>query len=390
MNANPRAARPALLLTTTLPPRIGGMENYYGEIARRVPSGTLLASAPLTPGWREADPEFPVEIRRPPIPHEEAGRFVWVVVWWIWTLATVLRRNVTLLHCGNVKPTGYLGLWTKRLTGRPYSLFFHGMDVEKAIVRLARGGPRARSLRRILDGADLVFANSRDTVARLERAGVNPARVRLLHPGVDVERFRPADEASSPSAPVLVTVGRYAERKGVGRVIRLLPRLCERHPGLTLRIAGRRQEENLARLAADVGAADAVRFLGEIDDRELPTLYRSADLFVMPSWEDEQTSSVEGFGIVYLEAAACGVPSIGGRTGGVADAIEDGVTGLLADPGDEEDLFRKIDRLLTDRDERREMGRRARERAEREFTWDRAAEILHRETEAVLATRAAR
>jgi phosphatidylinositol alpha-1,6-mannosyltransferase len=324
-----------------------------------------------------------------PVPHERAGRFLWVLRWWLWLLPVVRRRRVRFLHCGNLTPTGYLGTWTKRWLGTPYALYLHGMDVEKAIRKLARGGTRARSLRRILDGADRLFANSRDTVARLERAGCDPARIRLLHPGVDVARFRETAPASprDPDSPVLLSVGRYAKRKGVDRVIRILPTLRERFPGLRLRVAGRRQEESLGPLVRELDVADAVEFVGEVDDARLPELYRSADLFVMPSWEDPATSSVEGFGIVYLEAAACGVPSVGGRTGGVADAIEEGVTGLLAEPGDDEDLRTKIERLLADPEERRAMGAAARARAEREFTWDRAARIVEEEMREVLARR---
>ncbi len=394
MREDSPAAGPSLLLTTTFPPRIGGMELYYGEIARRMPAGSILASAPRTEGWRTFDPTFPVPILRPLVPHDRAGLFIWVATWWIWTLFTVVRHRVSFLHCGNLTPTGYLGSWTKRLVGLPYSLYLHGMDVEKALGKLARGGTRGRALRRILDGADVLFANSRDTAARLERAGVEPGRIRLLHPGVDTERFCPAAggaiRGESEGGPILLTVGRYAQRKGVDRVIRLMPRLRERFPGVRLRIAGRRQEENLAPLVREAGVVDAVEFLGEFDDAGLPDLYRAADLFVMPSGEDAATGSVEGFGIVYLEAAACGVPSIGGRTGGVADAIEEGVTGLLADPEDDQDLHDKLADLLASPERLGEMGDAARRRAEGQFGWDRAARIVDAEVRRVLAERADR
>lgn len=423
---------PSLLVTTNYPPHIGGMEEYYAQLARHLDERPVFVSTTKAPaagggaagegggaprgdvagGGDAADRGVAAagddpRVLRLPFRRSSANRFVWVIAWWLTIVPLILRHGIRFLHCGNLTPSGYLGLWTKRLLGIPYSLTFHGMDVERAIRKREKGGPRARTAARILAAADIVFANSRDTRDRLARLGVAPERVRLLPPGVDAERFRPreaggadggaggeasggADAATDGAArpATLLTVGRYAARKGVADVLRVLPRVAERRD-VRFVIAGREQEENLAPLVAELGLEDRVRFAGEVTPDDLPALYRSADLFVMPSREDETTGSVEGFGIVFLEAAASGIPSIGGRSGGMADAIVDGETGYLVTPGDLDEIADRITRLLTDDDLRAQLGRAGRARVLTEFTWAAMGRKAGEEMRRVLAKRPA-
>ncbi|HMB68888.1 MAG TPA: glycosyltransferase, partial [bacterium] len=348
-----------------------------------VPGGRVVVSAPRAGDWRAADREDPLVVSRPPFGRMGSGRFVAVLLWWLWALVLVIRHDVRFLHCGNVTPNGYVGYWMHRTLGLPYALYFHGMDVERFARKEARGGPRARVVRRILDRAAVVFANSRDTVARLERIGVAGDRIRLLHPGVDAERFRPGPVndpalAALADGPTLLTVGRYARRKGVDLVLRALVTVRRRVP-CRLLVSGRDQEENLRPLVDELGLGDAVRFLGEVPAAALPDLYRAADVFVMPAREEADTGSVEGFGIVFLEAAASGVPAVGGRSGGMGDAVADGETGFLVDPDDADGLAARLLEILEDPELAERLGRRGRERALADFSWDRAGRIVGEE-----------
>ena len=130
--------------------------------------------------------------------------------------------------------------------------------------------------------------------------------------------------------------------------------------------------ERLEALALRLGVADAVRFVGAIPNEELALWYSLGEVFVMPS--RSEPPDVEGFGIVFLEAAACERPVVAARAGGVPDAVADGISGLLVEPNDEEGLARALIELLSDPARRADLGRRARERVLAEFTWDRVAE----------------
>jgi phosphatidylinositol alpha-1,6-mannosyltransferase len=141
-------------------------------------------------------------------------------------------------------------------------------------------------------------------------------------------------------------------------------------------IVGRRQEENLAGLVRELRLGGAVHFYGEVSEEELPDFYRAASVFVMPAWEEESTGSVEGFGIVFLEAAASGIPSIGGKSGGIPDAIRDPETGFLVDAKNEEALAASLIDILSHDEKRKAMGRSARQLAENEFDWGRAAGVV--------------
>jgi phosphatidylinositol alpha-1,6-mannosyltransferase len=365
----------SLLVTVNYPPSIGGIERYYAELALHMPAGSIEVSTPPLAGSREHDASHPVRVWRPPIPRRQSHKLVFVFVWWLHVLGVCVRRRIRLLHCGNFTPAGYICRWTKRWLGIPYVIYFHGMDIEKAARKMERPGWRSRALRAILDDASMVFANSRDTMRRVIRSGVPEEKIVSLSPGVDLDRFQPGAPASPRAAqfagrPVLLTVGRYAKRKGIDLVVRALPLVRREIPEAQLVILGRRQEENLAPLVRELGLDGAVHFFGEVEESELPDFYRAASGFVMPAYEEEDAASVEGFGIVFLEAAASGIPSIGGRSGGIEDAIVDGETGFLVEGRNVDDLAARMREILGCETRRRQMGEKARARVLAEFNWE--------------------
>ena len=229
--------------------------------------------------------------------------------------------------------------------------------------------------------ATRIVAVSRYTEALLVELGVPEDRIRIVHPGCDVNRFGPVGVSDELRARVtqgrahqhlILTVGNLVERKGHDTVIRALPLLPKGANDVLYLIAGDGPyRAALEKLAADLGVASQVLFLGRVPSDELPLLYSLADSFVMVSRQRLDACDVEGFGIVFIEAAACGKPAIGGRSGGVQDAIVDGVTGLLVDPLDSAAVANAITSLLLNPGLRERLGTAARERALRHFTWSR-------------------
>jgi glycosyltransferase involved in cell wall biosynthesis len=205
--------------------------------------------------------------------------------------------------------------------------------------------------------------------------GAPPSRTRVIYGGVDCGRFRP--DAGAPRDGVL-SVGRLTPHKGVDRVIAALPE------GATLTVAGtgghdpEPPERDYPRLLRRLARGRAVRFLGAVPDDDLAGLYRRAAVFALPSVRrtcyGREIAVVELLGLTVLEAMASGTPVVCSRVGGVAEIVEDGVTGFLVEPGDVDGLRDRLDRLLRDRALAARLGRNARERAVERFTWDACAE----------------
>jgi phosphatidylinositol alpha-1,6-mannosyltransferase len=261
-------------------------------------------------------------------------RFSLASLWAAWRF-----RPVDVVFCGHVFMAP-LAVLLARLLGARYWLQAHGTDI---------WNDRRSSVRRAIEAADQVTTVSRGTRQRLLGwVDLAPERVRVLPNTVD-ERFAPGpalpalrESLKLGPGPILLTVGRLAasERyKGHELIFAALPALSARFPGLVHVVVG--DGDDRARLEARAAelAGNAVRFLGYVPDEELPDLYRLADLFVMPSAE-------EGFGIVYLEAAACGLRVIGGAGGGSGDAVPDARVGELVDPADLAGLVGAVTRLL--------------------------------------------
>jgi len=277
-------------------------------------------------------------------------------------------------------PLGALG----PALGLPYGVVVHGAEVT-----LPARMPGSRPvLRRVLRGAVSVVAAGGYPAAEATRLAGRGLPVQVVPPGVDVDRFRPlspedkrrarADAGLPVDGRLVVGMSRLVPRKGFDVLIAAAALLSPTRPDLTVALAGAgRDHPRLERLITATGAP--VRLLGFVADAAMPALLGSADVFAMPCRSRWGGLEQEGFGIVFLEAAACGVAGVAGASGGSHEAVESGQTGFVVSrPGDPVAVAGALARLLDDADLCRAMGATARRRAEQLFSYDRLAGVLAR------------
>ena len=369
-----------LLVTNDFPPKVGGIQNYLWELWRRLPpESTTVLTTPYR-GANDFDAQQPIRIERDRskvlLPTRALARR-------IDKLAAELDVDLVLLD--PAVPLGIVGPWLER----PYGVVVHGAEVTVP-GRLPIAGS---VLRRVLSGAEVVIAAGGYPAAEARRcAGIDLPTI-IVPPGVDTDRFVPLGDGErkevrrrlgfDPDAPLIVGMSRLVPRKGFDVVIDASAELANRWPTLQVAIAGSgRDRARLERRAKRRGAP--VRFLGRVDDADLIPFLGSADVFAMLCRNRWAGLEQEGFGIVFLEAAACGVPVVAGLSGGSAEAVVDGQTGIVVEhPRETSAVVRAIERLLKDAVLARQLGDAGRHRAEVEFTHDRLATLLHQELERI-------
>jgi D-inositol-3-phosphate glycosyltransferase len=274
--------------------------------------------------------------------------------------------------------SGRAALAAARPLGIPVVQTFHALGIVKRRHQGAKDTShpgRIPAERAIMRRADWIVATCSDEVSELEREGAPLGRVSVVPCGVDIAQFAPAGRserrAASPAHPRLVVVGRLVERKGIGNAIAALREL----PGVELVVAGGPTRDQLASdleagrlmtLAAELGVADRVLMCGRVEREDVPALIRSADAVLCVPW-------YEPFGIVPLEAMACGVPVIATAVGGMLDSVVHGVTGLHVPPRDPGAIARAAHELLADPVRRKQMGAAGVRRARELFCWERVA-----------------
>ena len=337
------------LLTLDFPPSVGGVQQYLYELCRRIGRHCCLTTVVPrgNPALFKGEPfrVLPVHSSQP---------------WYFARVLAMLRPHLTLVghaHSRLLLPAAVLS------RGR-YMALTHGNDFEAAQLRW-----HAPIFNRLLSGAHPLVTNSRANARRLRDLGLPEPEIIL--PGTDPDRFTPM-HAPHTGPPIILTVARLVSRKGIDTVLKALPPLLQLAPRLQYWIVGEGPEQSsLVQLVQDLQLSDAVRFLNSVSAADLPELYRRASIYVMPSREEYHTGSVEGFGIVYLEASASGLPVVAARSGGAAEAVIEDETGLLVPPDDPPALAKALARLLNDSALRQRLGSNGRSWVENEMNWDR-------------------
>lgn len=373
-----------LLFTYDFPPMGGGIARWMAAVASGYPRGALTVSTGTLPGSAAADASVPQHVDRIAI-HSERLRTVQGQLTWS-RRANILARDpaVRFAWCATVRPAGFPAHWAFRRTGLPYGIIMHGGDLLTLRARIARHPLKRRLMRSILGDAAVWVANSEWTAARcrelLREIDLDSAAppVRVIPLGTNPEHWR-ADPMAAvafrrrrglPAGRWLVTVARLVEYKGIDDGIRVVARLLKDHPDLQYAVIGRGPDASRLRaLSAELGVTDRLHLLTDVGDDELAAGYSIGDIYV--GLTRETPTDVEGFGISFVEAAACGLPVVAVRSGGIPDAVNDGETGLLFRPGDLPSVAAGVDRLLRQPDLARQMGQAGRERVERYLNWDR-------------------
>ena len=356
-----------LLVTNDFPPKVGGIQSNLGELWRRLPPGDVTV---LTTPWEgaaafDAAQAFRIVRRRSRVllPTPATVRA-------IEALAGEVGADLVVLD-----PALPVGLAGPRLS-RPYAVVLHGAEVTvPGRLPLTRG-----LLAGVLRGAAHVIAAGPYPATEGERAAGRPLPVTVVPPGVDVNRFRPLAAADRDGVRarfglpvegrVVVSVSRLVPRKGMDVLIDAVARLRAERPDVVLAIGGTgRDRPRLERIARRRRLP--VRFLGRVPDGDLPDLLAAADVFAMLCRDRWFGLEQEGFGIVFVEAAAAGVAQVAGDSGGAADAVEDAETGLVVRrPRDVGAAAAALATLLDDDERRHAMGTASRRRAVEELSYD--------------------
>jgi phosphatidylinositol alpha-1,6-mannosyltransferase len=362
-----------LLVTNDYPPRVGGIQTLLHSVCRHLPPDRIAVLAPRWPGSDAFDAGEPYEVVRFPAsfawPTPRTKRFVHDV-------AREVDAEAVLF--GSAYPLAILGPSLAR-AGTPYLCGIHGFEYWLSMT------PGSHALMRLATGrAARVVVMSSAFIARVVRTAV-PARVPVSvnHPGVDLDRFNPdvdpgtvRDRHGLADRPVVVCVSRLVRRKGQDSLIRAMRRIRERVPDAVLLVVGEGPyRRSLERLAADAPAGSVV-FSGEVPQVEIAAHYAAGDVFAMPCRTRLAGLEVEGLGLVFLEAAACGRPVVVGDSGGARETLLDGTTGALVDGRDAGVVADAVAAFLADHEAARAAGQAGRAFVERVFTWERSVERL--------------
>jgi phosphatidylinositol alpha-1,6-mannosyltransferase len=359
-----------LVLTNDFPPRPGGIQFFVHALAMRLPPDSVTVYAPAWEGAAKFDAGLPFPVVRHPTS----------LMLPVPSVARRAERIVAAGGCdtvlfGAAAPLGLLALGLRKAGAKRLIALTHGHEAGWAAL------PAARTLlRRIGDSVDTVTYLGEYTRVRLARA-LSPAavaRMTRLTPGVDTSEFYPGAGGKAirerwglGTRPVVVCVSRMVPRKGQDTLIHAWPLVKATTPDATLLLVGDGPyRSRLERMARHLGVDGSVVFTGAPARAELPAYFDAGDVFAMPCRTRRHGLDVEGLGMVFLEAAATGLPVVGGDSGNSADAIRDGETGYVVPGVSVADLADRLNRLLTDPSAAKAMGDKGMAWVHQEWRWE--------------------
>jgi phosphatidylinositol alpha-1,6-mannosyltransferase len=365
-----------LVVTNDFPPRVGGIQSFVHSLASHLPPGELVVYAPKWNGAPEFDARQAFEVVRHPtslmLPTPDVLR---------------RARDIARTHqCesvwfGAAAPLALLAPALRRDPGvRQVVASTHGHEVGWAKLPVAK-----QLLAHIGANCDTITYLGEYTLQRLRKACGPRTHFERLPSGVDSQQFSPAADGAMVrrrhgllGRPVVVCVSRLVARKGQDVLIRALPQIQRTIPDAALLIVGGGpHREQLERMVREAGLDRDVVITGSVPFAELPAHYASGDVFAMPSRSRLHGLEVEGLGIVYLEANACGLPVVAGDSGGAPDAVLEGKTGYVVDGRSVDAVADRVSTLLGDEALRRRMGAAGREWVTSEWQWPTLAAKLH-------------
>jgi len=356
-----------LVVTNDFPPRQGGIQTFVAALLARRPPDSLIVLASDAPGSAEYDAALPYPVVRRPtgmlLPTPGVARQA---------VELARRHGCDSAFFGAAAPLGLLAP-ALRAAGVGHLVgATHGHETGW----VALPGSR-QVLQRIAGDLDVLTYISEYTRSRLAPALSGRTRLAQLSPGVDVDHFTPAADGAAVrrryglgDAPVVVCVSRLVPRKGQDVLVAAWPRVLARHPGARLLLVGGGPAERpLRRAVATRGLERSVVLTGPVAAGELPAHYAAGDVFAMPCRTRRGGLDVEGLGMVFLEAAACGRPVVAGTSGGAPETVREGVTGHVVEPRSADAVATTIADLLADPVRARLLGSAGRSWVEQRWSW---------------------
>jgi len=377
----------SLLITMEFPPQMGGVATYYYNICKNLPTDKIIVLAPEYPDSQNFDKKQNFTIIRSHIINRLINSkkiFAKINQLKLLKLITNLTKShdIEMLQVGNILPLGTLAWLNKKITKTPYLTYTHGLDILLP-QKIAR---KTILLKKIIKESAHLIANSYFTSDELIKIGAGKELITVVYPCSNISSNKlshhDTDEIGQlkqhynlKNNKVIITVGRLIKRKGHDLVIQALPNIIKKIPEAVYLIVGDGPEKKrLEKIARQNSVASQVKFFGPANEKDLPALYSLSDIFVMPA--RQIGPDVEGFGIVYLEANLFGKPVIGGRSGGVDEAIIDNVTGILINPDNADELAVATIKLLTDTAYAHRLGIQGMERVLEYFNWEEQAKKI--------------
>jgi phosphatidylinositol alpha-1,6-mannosyltransferase len=356
-----------LVVTNDFPPRQGGIQTFVAALLAGRPPDSVVVLASDSPGSAEYDAALPY-----PVVRRSTGMLLPTRATARAAVDLARRHGCDSAFFGAAAPLGLVAP-ALRAAGIGHLVgATHGHETGW----VALPGSR-QLLQRIAGDLDVLTYISEYTRGRLEPALGGRTRLAQLSPGVDVGRFTPDADGGEVrkrygvgDAPVVVCVSRLVARKGQDVLVAGWRQVLESHPDARLLlVGGGPAEKSLRRAVARLGLADSVVLTGPVATEQLPAHYAAGDVFAMPCRTRRGGLDVEGLGMVFLEAAACGRPVVAGTSGGAPEAVRDGVTGHVVDPRSPDAVAATIAGLLADPARARAMGAAGRAWIEQRWSW---------------------
>ena len=368
-----------LVLTELFLPTKGGTAVWAAEVYKRLGGKEIHIVTADVPGADAVDAVHPNTIHRlnlKRVPWLRPESLAMYVRFFFKSLTLAITHRFDAVHAFRALPEGLVAWAVARLTFRPVVIYAHGEE----LTTWGRGG-KYKAMCFALHHADKIIANSEHTRDTLLAMDVNPERVAIIYPGVDVSVFKPGLDTTGlresigipTDAKLIFSVGRLSRRKGFDQMIRAVSRLRQGGMYVHYVLAGIGEDNDyLADLIREHDCQDAINMIGAVSDQDMPRWMNACDIFAMPNREINGDN--EGFGMVFLEASACGKPVLAGNAGGTGAAVLDGVTGLRVDGTSVEAVVDGLTRLLSGKDDVKEIGKSGWLRIQTEFAWEKVAE----------------
>ena len=359
-----------LLVTNDFGPRAGGIETFVIGLLERVPKGEVVVYTSSQPSSEEYDQrwmrDFGVEVIR------DSAKILLPTPLVITRLQRIIRqRNIATVWFGAAAPLAFSARWLRRAGADHIVALTHGHEVWWSKV-----WPFSWFMREIAKNVDVATYLGEFTRSAMLSRFKDTSKLIKIAPGIDTEHFVPSasDDLRAvygiSDRPTLISVGRLVHRKGQDRLVEAMPQILKEVPNATLVFIGEGPHRKvLDALVSKLDLHESVKFIGRIQYSELPRYISMGDVFAMPSRSRLFGLEVEGLGIVYLEASACGLPVIGGASGGAPDAVQHGITGYVVDGNNVKEIAARAIELLQDSELRARMGNSGRQWVVDEWRW---------------------